>query len=219
MSQIYFGCMPPGGSGEIFIEMYMGRNSSQSFTKPCALILKEFNGIQLPIHAYSEPYVVESKKKFGHFRSIDWAKSPDALEHIVNKYTKSDGIWFATYNLDIFNRVKQHWQDQVCTVSINYDSTDYDLVVQKWAEYQAAIILTQPKYQSLNIVAKDAVDFCKSNRQIFGYEIPKQLYVPADIEINFKDIYNEQVLKQIISKLGGHCSDQDWEFYRKFIGI
>lgn len=218
MPKFHFGYMPPGGSGDIFIEMFVGRNRTQSFTKPCEISLVNFGTCKRPIHIAYEPYVLEAEQQFGYFRSIDWSKVPTALDHLIKKYAKSDGIWFATYLQDIFVQVKQHWQDQVRSISINYDIKDYDLVLQKWAEWQATLVLTRDKYRSLHVNPNKAIDFCKTNQLIVAdYIIPKESYVPADVEINFKDIYNEHSLKEIISNLGGYCNEQDWEFYREFI--
>ena len=221
--EVYFASIPPSGSAEFFIELFMGRNTRKNFLGPCKVEILEIGNSRTHGSLCHASYVQEIMDYFGcGFRNVDWKNNLEYFSSVLKKYPHKD-IWFATFLPETVDIIKKNFSPEVITLAINYSPEDFNMVCQQWAKWQGARIFYNNKFIKLrkkfNAVS-DAIEYCyKTGPEQFGFSIPRSLQVDADIMINLVDIFDEHKLKKILDTLGFECTEQDWNFYREYIKI
>lgn len=209
--KIYIGSLTAHGSANILPEMIANRNITQLFEKTCQLGLVNWGDTKVPCHTDCKEYVRESIKQFGYFRSIDWVENIEYLKNFSKQiYPKSS--WFGTYK-DQLAQVKQLLNEDVVTISVNYNQNDHDFVYEKWLKWQIAFSMHQNNVYFRDI--EEARKFFDNNPP--SYDIPKEKNTPADYIINIKDLYDYHKFKDFLNSVGCECSEEGWEFYRTYI--
>lgn len=222
-SKFYFGSMPPSGVANIFIEMFVKQNQIQQFVDPCPLEIRSFNGESYSVYTGITPYAksIEDKFQIG-FRSVDWANNIDYLIDILAN-NQPLSMWFATFYPDTFYAVKNHFKTEVTTIAINYTTSDYEFVLDKWVNYQAGLIVSRPAFADIKIKFNSLSQIKSYCRQVgseqFGYSIPKEKQVVGDINVSVTDLFSRNTLEPILTKLNCSCSDDAWNFYSNYIKI
>ena len=214
-NMVYFGSLSTGGSAVILIEMLVKRNQKNKFVEPCHLGLTELNGDQYPYCPKRVSYVEKIEKDIGSkFRSIDWTSHIDYFRQ-VRKDHQPDNIWFSSYDPAMVKRLKEILNDEITTIAINYTKEDYDFLLQKWARWQAGLLLTAgEKFTSVT----DAVDHCLAvGSEEFGYTIPREKLDDADVVIPLRDLFDQHRFSEILHSLDCQNSQEDWDFYSQYL--
>lgn len=213
MTPFYYVSMGPGGSANIFLEMFVNRNQKQEFAPACSCELFTWDDRLIPFAQHCD-YIDAINKKFDRSnRIVDWAKHLDYLENIVDS-ARPKSIWIGTNLEHTLAPVKEHFGDRVITMSINYD--DYEFIYERWVKWQIGWMLkrTDKKFSSY----AEADDFCRTaGAEYFGYSIPGTKTTSADHVIDIQDIFDPEKFKSFLSDLGCDCSLEDWAFYKEYI--
>ncbi len=219
-AKLWFGLMPPGGTGNIFLEMFVRRNQAVNFVEPCPLAC---HSESYPGWTYTErtvPYVEKIESLFGTgFRTVPWDQHTQTIQDSLTAHSPQQ-MWFATFDTDTFENVKQKLSDAF-TVSINYQESDYDFVVSKWVRWQTGLIMSNENYghwrERFDNNHWDISNYLSEHgAREFGYSIPKSRHASADLEINIKDLYSKEAIKNIATATGSINSAEDWKFYDLF---
>lgn len=213
---IWFGLMPPGGTGNIFIEMMIRRNQHKKFVEPCPLEIISIDGNNYPRTAYSVPYVQNIEQEFkSKLRLIPWHSNINRMRDIAQLHTPYI-TWFATFHKEVFQQIHTHHKQGIFSVSINYTQSQRNFVMQKWARWQTGLVFTNPVYkkfrQGTNVVEFEQY-LLKTGSEQFGYDIPMSLSADADVKINIEDLYNRRSIESLLQSLGSNLSTSDWQFY------
>jgi hypothetical protein len=215
-TQLYFGLLPSMGVAEIFIEMFVARNQTQKFVEPCRLVLKQHKDKLYPKLDNPVPYVQAINQRFSEkFRLINWHYETEYLLECLEQH-KPMPIWFSTFSPAVFEGIKQTFKQDVVSVAVNYDAKDKSFVLDKWAGWQAGVVVRQEQY---NIVDLDqAKQFCLiKGPEYFGYQILESMDYRADIEIHVKELFDENLLRNRLQNLGCECNDESWQFYKQYL--
>lgn len=213
---IWFGSMPPGGIGNIFIEMMVRRNRHKKFAETCPLDIISIKGNNYPYTAYTVPYAQKLEQEFKlNFRLIPWHNNINRMRDIAQLHTPYL-TWFATFNREVFQQIQTHHKQGIFTVSINYLQSQRNFVIRKWARWQTGLVFTNPVYEKFR-KDTDVVEFeqylLRTGSEQFGYDIPVSLFAEADVEINIEDLYNRRSIELLLQSLGCNLSTLDWQFY------
>lgn len=202
--------MGPGGSSNLFLEMFTNRNRKSSFQQACVLDLFEWDGHQIPYTSQHCDYVVRVNNDFKEpFRIIEWPNHTAYLKELVDS-VKPNSIWIGSNLPDTVGKIKEQFGDDVITMSVNYN--DYGYLYERWVKYQIGWLLkrTENVFDSY----EEAEKYCRNvGPEYFGYSIPKVKDTKADHIIDIRDIFDKNTFKNFLSELNCECWEDDWEFY------
>jgi hypothetical protein len=218
-NKFYFGSLSTSGTANILIEMLVKRNRKNKFVEPCPLDIAEYRGDFYPYPPGRVQYVNKIEKDLQvKFRCVDWLANLDYLEKTIAE-NHPNNIWFASYGPDMANKLKKVFGDLITIVSVVYEREDHDFLLQKWAKWQAGILLraqsnTDDQFASVS----EAVEYClKVGSEHFGYTIPEQKLNSGDFTISFRDIYDKSKLAEFLNLLDCQNYAEDWDFYSEYI--
>jgi hypothetical protein len=218
-NKFYFGSLSAGGSAVILIEMLVKRNRKNKFVEPCHLDLLEYGGDYCPYPPYRVPYVLKIEKDLQvRFRSVNWLSNIDYLKSTIME-NQPNSIWFSTYDPNISLGLKEVFGNLITTISVIYTPQDYDFLLQKWARWQAGLLLSnsitvQKQFESVT----QAVDYCLSvGSEYFGYSILKEKTDSADIMIPIRDLFQKNKFEEILNSLDCQNNQEDWDFYAQYL--
>lgn len=216
--RLWFGLMPPGGTANIFIEMFVRRNRRIKFVETCPLSVKKYsNEYSWLYNKYRVPYVEKIENNSGvSFRSVDWIKNSKIIFENLEQYYPNS-MWFATFNTEMFKQIKNHIPS-CFSVALNYDNEHYEFMVNKWIKWQIGLIMESSLYadtkKSLHADPYQIEHYLKNNlSKDFGYRLPKSRTADGDLNIDLINLYNKKYMKKISKQLKTFNTKQDWEFF------
>lgn len=218
---IWLGQLPPGAAaGAPFLEMLVVRDQKKRFIPTCSLgQIQQVEQYSLPTYLDVE-YVRRCQQDLAQeFRLIPWEKNIDYMLAMAKDHSPQC-TWFGTLFDTTLHQCKAMLGDQCRTVSMNYDYSSYDLVRRKWARWHTGIIVKNDKYKHVKENFKSVQDIeqwlLESGSEQFGFVIPRQHHVSADIEIDVKDIWDQTQFSILLDQLGCKFSQQDWAWYQDY---
>ena len=217
---LWFGLMPPGGTGNIFIEMAVRRNRKRLFVEPCPLTIGGDSDHFWPYIYKCVPYVNEIETSFNvGWRSMPWENHSDVLLAIVNRHAPAH-TWAASFDTSTFQAVKKIFKDSCLTVSINYTEDDFEFMKSKWVRWQTGLVMQNSKYNDFKnrfSNSREIENYLKNHGSTeFGYELLKSKNSSADIEIPLRDLFVQSRLADILDYLDTQPTSKDWDFYNLY---
>lgn len=220
---LWFGLMPPGGTGNIFIEMTVRRNNRERFVEPCPLAVKYTDTHSWPYISRCVPYVETIEKSYSvGWRNMSWENHFLVLDRMVESHAPLH-TWAASFNLNTFQKIQNYYGSSCLTVSINYNENDYDFMRAKWARWQTGLVMSNPTYQKFKNKFTDSHEIesylLEHGSKEFGYELPRSKITPADIEIPLRDLFDKTQMANILNKFNTQPTPDDWKFYDSYCQV
>lgn len=219
LKPICIGLMPPGRVGDVFIELLARRNVNANFVEPCPYPIKKDH---YPLPGFRAPYVANAMAVCNKsFRLIPWHEHLDLIDEMTTEYAPKN-IWLGTWDLEIFEKAKESID---CTsFSINYSADDYDLVKRKWARCQTGAVMELEQHaeyraQFNNDPALVEQHLLNNDGSDFGHVIPKSFYAPADVEINLRDIFDQEKFLSILDCLDVRLTGASFQYYTEYLKV
>jgi hypothetical protein len=157
------------------------------------------------------------------FRNIGWSTRISDLEDYLDQaQSRGQQLLFGTHDLGEFEKIKNHFRDQLTTMTINYSVQDYPLLLTNVAEYHVYRL----RHNQLPCTEVDRELLARfSDRDLiqeyvrrFHHDelIPQSHSVTADWSIDIPELFQEQSLDLRLQELDLGFNESGREFYRQW---